>query len=261
MTRKMTTMVCVLSCLFSIPLTAGPGTALTIGGNYWHAQRALSGEYWTDVRSEAGNLAGPYAQFRVGRWLLGMSMYFGTFEEYGVHDELYIRKYSFNNKRSDLNFSVGYSFLEGVTVFAASKNLAFNAGENNLSSYDIGGSTYYGTRKCVDKGTMFGGGASGLVRISKSRFFLCASAAYLAGKRKQTDKITSNDGRTAEYNPESKTDNSIVALSGSIGYQAGGAMTVLVGYRADMLDFKNRTDGMKGREKVHGINCTLAYTL
>ena len=261
MIRKMTIRFILAFCIVALPSMARTRPAITIGGNYWYAQRDLSGEYWTDIKSKAGNMFGPYASIRLGKWLFGSSMFFGTFSEYGIHDELYERKYSFANKRSDLNFSLGYAIHNRVNVFAALKNLSFNADEEERSTYDIDGDTWYGKRKIVDKGTMFGGGASGLFRSSKSPLFLYWSAAYLIGSRTTSDRVTSVEGQTVDYSPDFKTDNSITALSAGIGIQTRAGITVLAGYRADILNFKTDTQNMNGKENLNGVSITLAYTL
>lgn len=261
MFRKTMTVLLVVQCMYTFPSIAQTKTAFTIGGNYWHAQRGFSGEYWGDVKSKAGDMVGPYVNLRIGKWLLGSSMFFGAFSESSEHNPYY----NLDSKRSDLNFSLGYSIISNLNVFVAAKNLSFNGKDDDYSYYDtnLGTNIWHAERELENKGTMYGGGASGVFRFSRSPLFVFWSAAYLTGNIKTSDKVYVENQVIDFWGGDFKADNELTALSGGIGIQTNAGISVLVGYREDLLKFNISESGTDwgGKETLKGITVTLAYTL
>lgn len=220
-------------------------TAVTIGGHYWYAQPTYKGENFENVDISPGNMFGPYLNLRVGKFALGTSMFFGTFnwdyKDFG---------FEFDIKRTDLNFSVGYSVARRITIFGAVKSLSLT-GEEDVEYYDWTMDAYYtATIKAETKGTLYGAGISGVVPVGQSSLFLFYSAAYLTG---QIETTTTVDG-TAMGDPI-EGDTNLTAVSVGLGVQAGSGITVMVGYRADL------SGEDEGEERIHGIMATMAYTI
>lgn len=226
-------------------------TAVTIGGHYWYAQPTYKGDTFENVEVGPGNMFGPYLNLRVGKIALGTSMFFGTFnwdyKDYG---------FEFDIKRTDLNFSVGYSVARGITLFGAVKSLSLTGDQDvEYEYYDWEWDTYYtytAKVKAETKGTLYGGGISGVVPVGQSSFFLFYSAAYLSGKIEMTSSISIVD-QTVEDTTENET--SITAVTVGLGAQAGSGITLMVGYRADL------SGEDEGEERIHGIMATMAYTI
>lgn len=247
-------------CFTGLPPMAKAQTAFTIGGNYWYAQRSFSGDYWGETKSKAGNMVGPYVNLRIGKWLLGSSMFFGTFSESSEFNPYY----NVDTKRNDLNFSLGYSILNNLNVFFAVKSLSFNGKDDDYSYHDyVYGNIWHAKREIKNNGTMIGGGASGVFRFSRSPIFVYWSAAYLTGKRNATDIVDVEGEKIDFWKGDFKADNHLTALSGGLGIQTDAGITILIGYRADILDFKsnNQDFDIDGKENLNGITVTLAYTL
>ena len=112
-------------------------TAVTIGGHYWYAQPDVKGGTFGNVEASPGNMFGPYLNLRVGKLALGTSMFFGTFN-YDYKD----LGFEFDLKRTDLNFSVGYSVARRITIFGAVKSLSIT-GDEDVESYDWTMDVYY----------------------------------------------------------------------------------------------------------------------
>jgi hypothetical protein len=262
------TMICAVFSLFlaELPVSAQTNTVVTLGGNYWYAQRKLSGDYYLggDIESKAGNMFGPYVNLRIGNVMIGTSAFWGKFTESNKVGGMY---QDIDAKRTDINGSLGYSLINrtgfNVSVFGAVKSLAMKRSysyvytDKNFMDWDI-------DAKYDETGTLFGGGVSGVVRFTGSPVFIFGSASYLQGNRK-FKKTESTDGEEIEgWGFDDKATTGLSALSGGIGFQAGSNVSILVGYRADIFNFKlDREDieNYDGIENLNGMMATLAYTL
>jgi hypothetical protein len=255
------TVIIVAFGIFVIPLGLQGQTALTIGGNYWHAQRTMSGDYYEDLESKPGNMIGPYVNLRMGKLIIGGSMFIGTFTETSEDND----EYEVDTKRNDLNLSVGLALTPGLNVFFAMKRMTMKGTDEDVTFYWPGYYYWYyaeGEVEYNEEGTLYGGGLSGVIRFPQSSLFLFWSGAYLKGTRKceTTVTIEGEELDPDEFEPET----SLIAFSGGIGYQASSNITLLIGYRGDILNSKwewESGDETDAKENYKGITATLAYTI
>ena len=213
-------------------------TAISFGGHYWYANSEFRGEAFENIEINQTSMYGPYLNLRVGRFTLGSSIFFGTFnweyKDYQVDIDM---------KRNDLNFSAGFSILPRITLFGAVKVLSFTGEreDSRLGRFD---------REI--KGTMYGGGISGFMPFQRSRFFLFWSAAYLSGTLDDSEELPDADRLPQRYDFE--YDYSITALTISLGYSIQPGLALMAGYRADLA-------GENNEETIQGLIATLAYTV
>jgi hypothetical protein len=62
---------------------------------------------------------------------------------------------------------------------------------------------------------------------------------------------------------DDKATPQLTALSGGIGVQTSSNISILIGYRADILDFKldlKDVANFNGKENLGGLSVTMAYT-
>jgi hypothetical protein len=268
MIRNAVKLVTFLVCLVTLPLIAQTQMAFTVGGNYWYAQRTLSGEYYRDgeIESKPGNMVGPYLNLRIGNVILGGSAFWGNFTESNKNHEDYK---NVDAKRTDINGSLGISLVNqpnfSFTVFGAIKSLTMKRGY----SYIFTDNTYKQwpiDSKYEETGMLFGGGVSCVIRFPESPVFLFGSASFLQGDRsfKNTDTyngevLAISDG----WGFDDKGTAQLSAVSGGIGFQTGSNVSILIGYRADILDFKldlPDVANFNGKENLGGLSVTMAYT-
>jgi hypothetical protein len=165
--------ILVLGVIFCV-LILGSGflqaqVAFTLGAHYWRA----SWEYDEEYDAAPGNLFGPYANVRYGKFSFGASAFFGPFDF--AEDE---SEYDFTITRNDYNFNVGYSLGRGFNVFGALKRISLSTEYSDV----------YGNSFEQDlSGTMFGGGISLFFPIGMSPFFVTGSAAYLTDPHDEDD--------------------------------------------------------------------------
>lgn len=246
MKQKM--ILAIVGCTLLFWLGVGYGqTAVTVGGHYWYAQPDYKGDFYENVDISPGNMFGPYLNLRVGRIAIGSSMFFGSFNwDYPDFD------YNFDINRQDMNFSLGVAVLPRFTIFGAIKNLKLS-GEDEFSFIDDWGFSWNGRVSVENKGTLYGGGVSGVVPFSASPLFLFWSAAYLTGEM-ELSSSSYLDGQLLEELSE-KGDVNITAVTVGLGYQTRSGLALMVGYRAD---FSGEDEG---EERIHGVLATLAYTI
>jgi hypothetical protein len=87
---------------------------LEAGGQYWYAKPDMKGQNLESVEVGPGHLFGPYVHLQVGRFSVGTSMFFGSFD---WEDEA--AGEDFEAKRTDLNFRAGVDLFPKLNVFAA----------------------------------------------------------------------------------------------------------------------------------------------
>ena len=232
--------LCVLG-LVAGSVFAQSSTVFSIGASYWRAaleydQRALAEEFG-DMSIDPGNLFGPYLNIRMGKLVLGGSMFVGSFnvdygsllEDYGVTSDMKI-------KRTDLNFSVGYSLARNLTLFGAYKDMTYKT-EGTFTYQDSwSGTSQTITEEDEQKGSFVGGGLSLILPFSGSPLFAYGSAAYLAANNDDWADITT------------------VTLGLGVSLQSN--LSAMVGYRVDAMG-----DNQKDQEKIKGVTATLAYTI
>jgi hypothetical protein len=246
-------MFCAVSAL------AQTKPVITIGGSVWNAKWDAEGKDYEGMKADAGIWVGPYLNIRIGKVLLGSSMYFGKIPIKGTTNMEY--EYSIDCSRNDLNFSLGYSLIDNLNAFFAVKNASIK-GENtfppaSLAYYDEFGNLNYNLieikREIENKGTLFGGGLSGTYRFPQSSIFLFGSFALLKGTMNFSTVLTSTGGSLDQAVDESVT---LKSYNAGIGFQTGSGISILVGFRGE-----NSSGEGGGEEKVNGIMATLAYTL
>ena len=235
-------------------------TAITLGGNYWRATPDIQTPGWEDVKVSDGNMLGPYVNLRTGKWIIGGSLFVGNFhmqqevQNYYYYPYYYYYYYYYyypyyyttgelvkqelTLKRTDVNLSFGYSITRNITVFGAMKNLKgkFTDFKVNGQSVELNDMEY--------KGTLFGGGVSGVLGLGRSSFFLFGSLAYLTGK------ITWPD--------DDKIEQNLASLTLGAGYRLSRELNLLVGYRSDAI---TGGDEDESYEKYRGITVSLGYTI
>ena len=245
-------MFCAVSAL------AQTKPVVTIGGSVWNAKSEFEGDAYEGMKADAGTWVGPYLNIRMGKILLGTSMYFGKIPlKIGTGGS---EDVSIDLSRSDLNFSLGYSILNNLNAFFAVKNAKIKGDKTipfTLGEYeDFGNLIYYDTKwKLENKGTLFGGGLSGTYRFPQSPIFLFASFALLKGTMNSNGSWTYQNEDIVPSN-EKDMDVTLKSFNGGLGFQTGSGISILVGYRGE-----NSSGEGGGEEKVNGIMATLAYTL
>ena len=233
---------------------------VTIGGSVWNAKSQFEGDAYQGMKADAATWVGPYLNIRLGKVLLGTSMYFGKIPIKSTSDE---SDFSIDLNRSDLNFSLGYSLHPNLNAFFAVKNATIKGDREFpytvLLGYDDFGDPYFGTYQAKidmeNKGTLLGGGLSSTYRFPQSPFFLFGSFALLKGTLNSVVETTIEGQSVGE--PYNK-DNSITlkAFNAGLGVQTASGISILVGFRGE-----TSTGEGEGQEKVNGIMATLAYTL
>jgi hypothetical protein len=229
--------------LFLMVASAGysqTNAVVTIGGSYWRG--AFEYETMGDLgeskkETKAGNLIGPYINIRFDKLLLGSSMYFGT---YDLSEEGYTDKV----KRTDLNFSVGFSITPTLSLFGAYKILNATR-EWKVPDGDIRWDDWYQQwvvvgdleGKMETKINYIGGGLSLVYPFTNSPLFAFGSGAYLKANKE-------------EY-------NNLFAWTAGLGYHVPSGLSLMVGWRADQFLKKDEFEGTT----FGGIMATLAYTL
>jgi len=242
--------VFICATVFAQPRKA----SITIGGSYWNANLVLPEDIYQGITADPGNMVGPYLNMRFGNWLLGGSMFFGTFT---LHSGDAGTGFDLDIKRNDQNFSFGYSLFKNFNVFAALKSVSYSADENMTTSYY---DPYWGYRQGEGRvemdntGKLVGGGVSSVVPFSKSPFFLYGSAAYLTGKMDYSYSVSL--GGTLTDLVAKKVNANLLSWSVGIGIQTSSGFSILVGYR---MDSDSVEDG--GEEQISGLTATVAYTL
>jgi len=258
-----------LYVLYVLPSIAQTRTVFTIGGNYWYAQRKLSGDYYLngEIESKSGNMVGPYLNLRIGNLILGASAFWGTFSESNInHLQQSIDYYKIPAKRTDINGSLGYSLINNpgfsLTVFGAVKTMNMN--RDYTTTYTDAQSVKWDTDGKYDEtGTLLGGGVSCVIRFPESPIFIFGSASYLQGNRNFKYTISYNGEELEGWGFDDTGTAQLSALSGGIGFQTGSNISILVGYRADIFDFKldrKNVSNYTGRENLGGLSVTMAYT-
>lgn len=110
--KLLSSLVLILLLMSSISFLNAQ-TAVTIGANYWNTKLDYSAtdleKLGIELDIEPGNMFGPYMNLRVGKVVLGSSMFFGDFTfNFGG---LLLSDFTTTVKRTDLNFSLGIIFL------------------------------------------------------------------------------------------------------------------------------------------------------
>ncbi|HDQ45877.1 MAG TPA: hypothetical protein ENN17_10340 [bacterium] len=229
-------------CLASGYAFAQSGTVFSVGVSYWRAALEFEfeeeDEFDVDWSIKPANLLGPYANVRLGNLVLGGSMFTGTFVvDFGDLFDIWDTKYDLKIKRTDLNFSAGYSLSRNLTLFGAYKDMTYKFEES--LTYEDYWTGYETTEKdeWEEKGSFVGGGLSLVFPFPGSSLFAYGSAAYLSAQKEDWSNITT--------------------LTVGLGMALQPNLSAMVGYRVD----SSSNDDEEGiTEKIKGITATLAYT-
>ncbi len=220
---------------------------LEVGGHYWYAKPDMKGESLENVEVRSGNLFGPYADIQVGRFSLGTSMFFGSFD---WEDE--ISNTEFETKRADLNFRAGVAIFPKLKVFAAMKQLRLE-GETEADVADEWGNLNTIKFGVENKGTLYGGGVSGRFPLARTPLFFNWSVTYLTGQMEWVFQGVNAQG--AQIEDRTQYDTSVTAVRVALGYKSHSGLTFMLGYRADLAGIE------LGEERIHGVQATLAYAI
>lgn len=226
---------------------------LEIGGHYWYAKSDMKGQNLESVEVRPGNLFGPHVEFHAGRFSVGTSMFFGSFEwQDDAADE------EFETKRTDLNFRAGVDVFPKLNIFAAIKRLTLE-GEKETGYFDAQSAS--GDRIIVgveNGGTLYGGGVAGRFPLARTPLFFSWSVSYLIGQMEWVFRgadIQESGNSANQIENQTQYDVSLTAFRIALGYQSRSGLTVMLGYRADL------TGEEQGEERIHGIQATLAYAI
>jgi hypothetical protein len=220
----------VIAFILLVVIALGAGiiqakTAFTIGGSYWLG--TIEDDFFGDNISKSSNMLGPYLKIRMNRLTIGGSMFLGT---YDLADEFDIADLVLKLKRSDLNFSVGYSLSRMVSIFGAYKSLTWTmeAGQKGFTDEE--------DEDC----TFTGGGISLMLPLTGSPFFLFGSGAYLM--------------------PSDEDWENIFSWNAGIGFFDKSGFSIMVGYRSEsfLADEEELADAAL---EITGIMATVAYTI
>jgi hypothetical protein len=110
-----------------------------------------------------------------------------------------------------------------------------------------------GTLELESKGTLMGGGLSGVIPFQRSPWFLFWSGAYLSGTLDATSSMSAM-GETL-WGSNEKLNTGVYSYTGGIGFRTPSGLSILVGYRGDSSEAED------GKENIGGFMATVAYTL
>ncbi len=218
-------------------------TVFSVGANYWRAALEYDQAELGDISIDPGNLIGPYLNIRSGKLVIGGSMSLGNFKmNYGdTFGDMFGMDVTVDAKvkRTDLNFSVGYSLSRNLTLFGAYKDQKYKF-EGSISYED----PWTGETETEDfsdempeqKGSFVGGGLSLVLPFSSSPLFAFGSAAYLAANGDDWGDITT--------------------VTFGLGLATSSNISLMVGYRMDSMG-----NDEKDKEKIKGVTATVAYTI
>jgi hypothetical protein len=215
-------------------------TGVTIGANYWNAKPDLGLGLDSGVKFNPMHMFGPYVNIRSGKFSFGGSLFLGTLKIEATD----IYEYEVSMKRSDINLSLGYSIVKGITLFGALKTFT-----NKLEDWKVNGQSIGGDSENQEKGLLYGGGIFGVLPFSGSPLFLFGSLAYLTGS-------VTYEGELGEVD----YDRSLASLTAGIGYRMTPQLNLLLGYRSDASG-DPKEDEEENLEKFRGIIVTIGYTL
>jgi hypothetical protein len=259
MNRKQLLSIALILCVLAGMAPSYGQTSVTLGMHYWYSMLEVAGAEEMGLSIDPGNMFGPYLNLRIGKIILGSSLFFGTYTfnwedfgyEYSDGSDWYFFDFSNNStsaKRQDMNFSVGFNLARYFNIFGAYKQQKLTySDEFNYDAYIWNGSDYVyiesGSETIEEETSIgyIGGGASAIVPFgARSPLFLFGSAAYLIAQDK--DDIDYLD---------------VLAITAGIGFASRSGLSFMAGYRADMdMGGDEDTQG-----KIHGFMATVAYTI
>lgn len=239
-------------------------TEVTFGAHYWLSGVDYNAFNNDDFNVKMGHLYGPYINLQYGKLLFRSSIFLGNLTfDYGdktsffdkannglkIHPES--EPFSFDMKRTDLNFSLGYFLAPRLSINLAVKSISYIT-DSDLSLID--------TKEIVDakysfehRGFLYGGGISGKMVFPRLPLFIFWSALYLTGDITVEDAVTVQDQPFSDSKNEYSTETTEVSIG--IGYRTPWNFQVMAGYRTDL------SGGDLGEERIHGLVAALIYTL
>lgn len=256
-------------------------TVFTIGGSYWRGNSEFESPLYQTQFDKSSHLVGPYLNMRNGKWTLGGSIFWAGWDladeteqdmQNGMneiaedarrqnpgYDVEFDGTISAEHtvKRTDMNLSLGYSVTRNLSLFAAYKNLKFVEDFDLLIQGDwrISGTGSGSTDEATSpvdihetdsgqeqNGSFIGGGATLMLPLTGSPFFLFGSANYMTAL-------------TEDW-------KNLVGYNFGVGYYDKSGVTFMVGYRADIfMDDDEDVMDVGDKAKVSGIMGTIAFTI
>ncbi len=218
-----------------------------IGVQYWRAsQNYYHEQLGVNIADHPGNQLGPTLSLQAGSLTVGTSMFFGSFDwSISMNDDLV----EMNIQRNCIDFFLGLNYVDYFDFFVMVKNLSF---EGEKSHADLDNRDY--RTKVEDKGTLFGGGFSGIYIFPQSPLFTFISATYSRGSMRTAFTQYLKDVQIDESSNKWKYDSNNISVMLGVGYQLSNGFSIRFSYRRDT---SNKT---AGELRFRGLLLTLSYT-
>ncbi|MBN2029378.1 hypothetical protein JW824_03970 [bacterium] len=221
---------------------------VNIGVQYWKASQNYYHErLGVNVADCPGKLLGPTLSLQAGGLTMGTSMFFGSFNwPIIVNDNLV----EMNLQRNYIDFFLGLNYEEYFDFFIMVKNLSL---EGEKSYTDLENRDY--RTKVEDKGTLFGGGFSGIYVFPQLPVFMLTSATYSFGSMRTALTQYLKDVPVDEFSDNWQYDSNSVSVMLGMGYQFNNGFSIRFSYRRD-TSHRNTA----GELRFRGWLLTLSYT-
>ncbi len=219
---------------------------VNIGAQYWRAsQNYYNGGLGVNIAEQAGNLFGPDLSLQFGKIAVGSSMFFGSFNwsMAGVDAPIEVHV-----QRNQINFSLGLVYVEDVNFFITVQRLSF---EGEKSPSDLENRDY--RINIEDKGTLYGGGFSGIYMFPQTTVFMLTYISYSMGHMKTVRTQYLKDTPIDDFSGNREYDSDALTVMIGLGYQFDTGINILVSYREDVN--KKGT----GELKLDGVILTFSY--
>lgn len=200
---------------------------VNIGAQYWRASQNYYHEgLGINIAEQAGNLLGPDLSLQFGKIAVGSSMFFGSFSWLmeGVNAPIEV-----NVQRNQINFSLGLVYMEDINFFITVQNLSF---EGEKSHSDLENRDY--RTNVEDKGTLYGGGFSGVYMFPQSNVFALTYASYSLGHMKTVLTQYLKDTPIDELGGNWEYHSDALSVMLGLGYQFDTGINILLSYRQDI---------------------------
>jgi len=220
---------------------------ITLQANFWQAGPSLKGEGFEGITVDASPTVGPFLEVRLGRLMLGSSIYFGRHDwHFNETSE------TMSMRRNDFHFRLGYGFSPQVYAFAAVKWLRFYGTAPELTLYDEFDTPFTGEYQLDYGGTLAGGGLTAMMNFPDSPIFLHWMAMYLGGTVNMKTTVTEPGFASVETND--KIQDGITEIEIALGYRLESGLRFMAGYRAAF------SGQVRGEESVQGIFASVGFS-
>lgn len=239
-----------LIVLFVLINKAGYGQLIkriNIGVQYWKANQNYYHErLGANIANLPGNLLGPTLSLHAGGLTLGTSMFFGSFDWSMTLDDHLVEM---SIQRNCIDFFFGLNYEEYFDFFIMVKNLSFE-GEKSYTELE---NRDYRT-KVEDKGTLFGGGFSGIYVLPRSHLFIFTHATFSYGPMRTALTQYLKDVPIDESSDKWEYDSNNISVILGLGYQLNNGFSIRFSYRRDT------SNKAVGELRFRGWLLTLGYT-